>query len=140
MRDKVREHYLLMMARISQLVSSSSYAYSAFHMSMLLTAWGLWLLLPNGTFDAEVFGTMQSLASEFTWGAVAFTLGVAKMHLIIVKKSISLALLCLATGYIWILAGISFLFSVPSNTGGVVYIMLGLHEFWLYKRLNNRNP
>lgn len=124
--------------RVSEMASSSSFAFSVWHMSAMLALWGLWIMIPNGTFDTPPFQGMASLASSFTWGLVAVSVGVAKMHFVIVKKTISLAMLCMVTGYLWIVTGISFLFAVPSNTGGVTYIMLGFYEFWLYKRLTSR--
>lgn len=121
--------------RVSEMASSSSFAFSVLHMSLLLTLWGLWLVIPNGTFTGPPYTAMMTIAPAFTWGLVAMVIGIAKMHFVIVKKSISLAMLCLATGYIWIVTGISFAVSAPANTGAVTYIMLGLYELWLYKRL-----
>lgn len=126
--------------RLSEIAGSSSFAYSAWHMSLLLAAWGIWLMIPNGTFDAgPVYATMDSMASSFTWGLVAFLVGGSKMHLVLAKKPISLAILCLVSGYIWVVTGLAFLTAAPSNTGWVVYSMLGFYEFWLYKRLSSRH-
>jgi len=92
------------------------------------------MILP-GTFAGPPYDVMSLLASEFAWGGIAIVLGASKMHFVFCKKSISLSVLNLISGYFWLIVGVSFLMSSPMNTGAPVYMMLGFYEFWLYKRL-----
>lgn len=45
--------------------------------SIRIVLWGFWLLLPFNTFDSlpRVYGTMQRIADETTWGILATGLG-----------------------------------------------------------------
>jgi hypothetical protein len=124
--------------RVAEITDSNSYAFSIYHLSLLTFLWGIWLILPFGTFtNVASYEALAKLGSEFAFGVIAAGIAIAKIHFLILKKRISLALLCLMNGYLWILVGFSFFAANISNTGGLVYVMLGLYELWLYKRLNS---
>lgn len=137
--DKAREYVGNYMSRLVEMAESSSFAFVIWHLSLMMALWGTWLILPLGTFAGGPYQAMNTFASEFAWGLMALGMGLGKMHFVAAKKVISLSMLCLISGYLWIFVGVSFLFAVPSNTGGMVYLMLGLIEFWFYKRLQSRN-
>lgn len=125
-------------SRIAEMAESSSFAFPIWVLSFMMAVWGLWLVLPLGTFEGVPYYRMMSFASEMAWGVVAMGLGIGKMHFVTVKKTISLSILSLVSGYFWMLVGVAFLLAIPSNTGGVAYMFLGLLEIWFYKRLQSR--
>lgn len=95
----------------------------------MLSPWG-------GIASTSGYAPMALLASEFTWGALATVLGGVNMHFVVVNKKISLAIFSMLLGYFWSLVGISFLIGNISSAGGVVYLMIALFNFWVYKRLH----
>jgi hypothetical protein len=129
-------YYDLVVRRIGELMSGDSYAYSVYHMSLLMLVWGVWVVLPPDTFnDVPGYEQMARLASGFVWGTVAIILGACKMHFIMAHMRTHLSVFCLIAGFYWSLVGVSFLFADSVNTGGPVYLMLAVYEFWLYKKL-----
>jgi hypothetical protein len=100
-----------------------------------MTFWGLWILITPETFNTSPsWNLMGQLASPFAWGASAVLMGVSKSHFIVKKNSASLYIVCLASGYYWMIVSAAILFSNWRSPGWTVYFFLGIYELWLYKK------
>jgi hypothetical protein len=136
--NTIRQGFNVKVNRLSEMVGSNSYVFSAWLFGLMMLLWGFWLMLPFKTFtDSPVYYVLDNLAHEFTWGVIAFVIGAAIMHFIIKKLATEASIMCLAAGYFWSLVGAAFLIGDTGNTGGVVYLTLAVYHFWLYKRLGH---
>lgn len=136
MMKNLREHMERIFDRVSDIVGRKSYLYSEFHLSIMMVFWGVWVWLPNGTFEtAAGFASMGDFASAFAWGFIAVALGISRIKFLLHGHRISLSILTLMSGWFWLFVGLSFLLGDVSNTGFVTYTGIGLYEFWMYRAL-----
>lgn len=136
MMKNLREHMERIFDRVSDIVGRKSYLYSEFHLSIMMVLWGIWVWLPNGTFEtAAGFASMGDFASAFAWGFVAVALGISRIKFLLHGHRISLSILTLMSGWFWLFVGLSFLLGDVSNTGFITYTSIGLYEFWMYRAL-----
>lgn len=135
--SRIMEYVKAMVDRVVFLLSDDTFAYSIWHSSLLMVLWGIWMMLPfDIAASVEAYVTLGQFASPFTWGAIAFVIGVSRMHFITTHKKISVGLMSLIAGYVWTIVGIAFLVGNVANTGGIVYLMLGLYDFYVYKKVS----
>lgn len=136
-RKNVGGYIRLTYLRLSECLVGSGLIFGAWHFSFMALLWGLWILSPwGGTGGTAGYSPMNELASEFAWGSIAMILGACNMHFVIAKRRISLAIFSMLLGYFWSLVGISYLVGNISSAGGMVYLMIALFNFWVYKRLH----
>jgi hypothetical protein len=134
-----RERVHLLRSRILEILGSDSFAYSALHMSLVLFIFGAWSFATPDAFS-ENRGTdvMELIASSFTWGVVGMILAGMKITYLIDKCYEKLSMLSIVSAYYWFLVGVSFIIDKPTSAAGPLFMMLGLYEVWLYRKLSSR--
>ena len=136
MIQRAKEKIRCVADEVADIAYKDNFAYSELHFATLMFLWGLWVFWPTDTFSAAAgFELMSKSASPFLWGSAAITLGYSRIHCLLHRRRINLAVLSLISGWYWIFVASSFLISDAANTGFIVYVMLGLYQFWVYKSL-----
>lgn len=127
-------------ASLRHIVNESEMELSALFLGGYMAVWGFWLLLPWSVFGgARAYDAMAALAPEPVWGAMFLTIGLLKIVGVLLSDLYWTFRLWRWTTLLG-LAGYLFLATMfwmgnPTAPGGVLYTLLSLVTFNIYRRL-----
>lgn len=106
-------------------------------LAAMSVTWGLFLLAPFDAFGAApAYALMSQLWPEPMWGGWFAASGSLSLAVQVGGYERVRRWSALLGVYNWLLVAFCFLYSSPTNTGGVVYTFVGLAWMWIFLRLS----
>lgn len=116
----------MLVIKVGTLTDSLRFRLSEWGLATALMLWGVVLLLPYPSFSNPVYAHMESLMREERWGIVCFTIGAARLVILIVNGSWRItphlrAVAAFLSSIVWFQVTLGLIAVGSYNTGLAIY-------------------
>ena len=106
-----------------------------FFLSVGLTLWGFWLILPNDVFGLPSFYYFSIIARELLWGVVVFSTGLFGLFAVLTQITKLRRIFAFLSTFFWLLITSIFALSASSSTAVPIYFLFTVSSLWIFIRL-----